>query len=252
MIWNFFKLCYIIQRNMSTHKLVFDIETIGVDFDLLDETTQESLTRWIKKESSSEVEYKQELQELKNGLGFSPLTGEIVVIGVLDCQKNQGVIYFQAPGENIGEFKEENFIFKQATEKDMLEKFWQGAREYDEFIGFSSRGFDVPFLMVRSAVNGVRPTRNLMEGRYLYQQRDARHIDLQDQLSFYGATRKKGSLHLWSRLFGIKSPKEDGITGDDVGRLFKEKKFLDIAKYNIGDLKATKELYEKWDKYFNI
>lgn len=237
---------------MSTSKLVFDIETVGVDFDSLDETTQESLTRWIKKESSSETEYKEALLELKSGLGFSPLTGEIVVIGVLDCGKNQGVVYFQAPGENIKEFSENNITFKQATEKEMLEKFWQGAKEYDEFIGFNSRGFDAPFIMARSAIHGVRPTRNLMEGRYLYQQRDAKHIDLQDQLTFYGAVWKKGNLHLWSRAFGIKSPKSEGVAGDDMGQLFKDKKFLEIARYNAGDLKATKELYEKWNTYFNF
>ena len=237
---------------MSTKKLIFDIETIGDDFDSLDETTKESLTRWIEKESSSEAEYEEALQELKSGLGFSPLTGKIVVIGVLDCEKNQGVIYFQAPDETIDEFSEGGIMFKQMDEKEMLEKFWQGAKEYDEFIGFNSRGFDVPFMMVRSAIHGVKPTKNLMEGRYLYQQRDARHIDLQDQLTFYGAVRKKGNLHLWSRAFGIKSPKEEGITGDDVGKLFKEKKFLEIAKCNAGDLKATKELYEKWEKYINL
>ena len=240
------------MSTFPSSKLVFDIETIGVDFDSLDETTQDSLTRWIKKESSSETEYQEALQELKSGLGFSPLTGEIIVIGVLDCVKNQGVVYFQAPGEKIDEFSESGITFKQMTEKEMLEKFWQGAKEYDEFIGFNSRGFDVPFLMVRSAINNVKPTRNLMEGRYLYQQRDARHIDLQDQLTFYGAVRKKGNLHLWSRAFGIKSPKEEGVTGDEVGKLFKEKKFLEIAKYNAGDLRATKELYEKWEEYFNI
>ncbi len=233
-------------------KLVFDIETVGVDFDLLDKTTRESLTRWIKKESSSESEYEEALQELKSGLGFSPLTGEIVVIGVLDCGKNQGVVYFQAPNQDIKEFVENGITFKQTTEKEMLEKFWQGAKEYDEFIGFNSRGFDAPFIMIRSAVCGVKPTRNLMEGRYSYQQKDGRHIDLQDQLTFYGAVRKKGNLHLWSRAFNIKSPKSEGVTGDDVGKLFKEKKFLEIARYNAGDLKATKELYEKWEKYLNF
>ena len=106
--------------------------------------------------------------------------------------------------------------------------------------------------MTRSAIHGVKPTRNLMEGRYLYQQRDGKHIDLQDQLTFYGAVWKKGNLHLWSRAFGIKSPKSEGVTGDDVGQLFKDKKFLEIAKYNAGDLRATKELYEKWEKYLNI
>src|SRR3989344_6838938 len=115
---------------MSTKKLVFDIETVGDDFDSLDETTKKSLTRWIKKESSSETEYKEALLELKNGLGFSPLTGKIIVIGVLDCEKNQGVIYFQAPGETINVFNEDGIIFKQMDEKEMLEKFWQGAKEY--------------------------------------------------------------------------------------------------------------------------
>ncbi|HEY4475452.1 MAG TPA: hypothetical protein VJB92_01890, partial [Candidatus Paceibacterota bacterium] len=89
--------------------------------------------------------------------------------------------------------------------------------------------------------------------RYLYQQHaDAIHIDLLDQLSFQGAVRRKGSLHLWCRAFGIKSPKSEGITGDDVNLLFKKKKYLEIAKYNAGDLRATKQLFEMWNTYFNI
>lgn len=239
---------------MSTsQKLIFDIETVGVDFDSLDAATQENLTQWIRKESSGEEEYQVALDELKNGLGFSPLTGEVIVIGVLDYHRNEGVVYFQAPGEKHKEFKEGGMTFKQLEEKEMLEKFWEGARQYNYFITFNGRGFDIPFLMVRSAVHGIRPSKDLMRGRYVYQHSpDAIHIDLQDQLSFYGALRRKGSLHLWSRLFGIESPKAAGITGDDIGRLFKEKKFLDIARYNVGDLEATKALYEKWQTYLNF
>ena len=73
-----------------------------------------------------------------------------------------------------------------------------------------------------------------------------------DQLSFYGARRKKENLHLWARAFGIKSPKSEGITGDDVSRLFKEEKYEDIARYNKSDLIATKELYDYWDKYLRF
>jgi len=234
-------------------KLIFDIETIGEDFDSLDETTQEILTRWIKKESSGGEEYKVALEDLKNGLGFSPLTGEIVAIGVLDNEKNKGAVYFQAPGENIPEFEEEGIKFKQMTEKEMLENFWNGAKNYQEFVSFNGRSFDVPFLMVRSAVHGIRPSKDLMSNRYLNSQKfDGKHIDLFDQLSFYGAVRRNGSLHLWSRAFGIKSPKAGGVTGDDVGRLFKEKRFADIAKYNVGDLRATKDLFEYWEKYIKF
>jgi len=239
---------------MSTfQKLVLDIETVGEDFDSLDKATQENLTRWIKKESESDSEYQKDLDELKNRLGFSPLTAEIVAIGVLDCEKDDGVVYFQAPGEKIKESKEENMTFKPCSEKEMLEKFWEGAKKYNYFITFNGRTFDIPFLMVRSAIHGIRPTKDLMRGRYLSQQNfDAVHIDLLDQLSFYGAMRRKGSLHLWSRAFGITSPKVSGVTGDDVGRLFAEKKFLELAKYNAGDLRATKELHEKWESYMKF
>lgn len=230
-------------------KLILDIETIGENFDALDETTQGALTSWIKKEAGSEEEYRAALGGLKDELGFSPLTGEIAAIGLLDYERDKGIVYFQAPGEEIQEFEEDGMKFKQATEKEMLDEFWKVADQYEEFITFNGRAFDAPFLIVRSAIHKIKPTRDLMEGRYLYQQRNCRHIDLLDQLTFYGAARKKGSLHLWSRAFGIKSPKADGVTGDDVARLFKEKKFKEIAQYNVGDLRATKELYGHWESY---
>ena len=234
-------------------KLIFDIETIGENFDQLDITTQEILTRWIKKESGNDDEYQEALQDLKQGLGFSPLTGEIVAIGVLDCEKGRGAVYYQAPSVNEQESEEDDIRFRPMTEKEMLENFWNGVKSYQEFISFNGRSFDVPFLMVRSAIHGIRPSKDLMSNRYLNSQKfDAKHIDLLDQLSFYGAVRRKGSLHLWSRAFGITSPKAQGITGDNVGQLFKDGKFLDIAKYNVGDLVATKALYEYWQKYFKF
>lgn len=234
-------------------KLIFDIETIGENFDELDETTQSSLTRWAKKESKTEEEYLAALVDIKNGLGFSPWTGEIVAIGVLDGDQDKGAVYYQNPDNNAEDYEEDGVKFKKMTEKEMLENFWKGAEHYNEFVSFNGRGFDVPFLMIRSAIHGVRPSRDLMSNRYLNSQKfSATHVDLLDQLTFYGAVWKKPNLHLCARAFGIKSPKAEGVTGDDVGQLFKEKKFLDIARYNVGDIRATKELYEYWDKYLRF
>lgn len=233
--------------------LIFDIETIGEDFDALDASTQDSLTRWIARESKSDEEYEEALQELKEGLGFSPLTGEIVAIGVLDAEKHKGAVYYQAPGVSEEETEEEGIKYKAMSEAEMLESFWRGCEQYDTFVTFNGRGFDVPYLVARSAIHGIRPSKDLMRGRYLYQQdRNAQHIDLLDQLSFYGAVQRKGNLHLWCRAFGIKSPKADGVTGDEVSTLFKNKKYLDIARYNVRDIVATKELYEKWSRYFRF
>jgi len=228
-------------------KLVLDIETIGEDFNQLDQITQETLTRWIKKESTNQEEYRVALEDIKNGLGFSPLTGQIVALGILDIEKNKGAVYYQAPNQNLKDFEENDIKFKAMSEEEMLKKFWQVANDYEEFITFNGRGFDAPFLMIRSAVHQIKPSKDLMSHRY-----DKKHIDLMDVLSFYGAVRRKGSLHLYCRAFGIKSPKTEGITGDTVNQLFKEKKFLEIAKYNVGDLYATKELYHYWDKYLRM
>lgn len=231
-------------------KLVFDIETIGDDFNSFDSISQESLTHWIRRESEDDEAYQIALDELKNRMGFSPLTGQIVAIGVLDVEKNQGGVYFQAPGESVESWSENGIEFKPMSEKGMLEKFWELARFSHEFISFNGRSFDVPFLMVRSAIHQIRPSKDLMSNRYLSSQRDdAKHVDLLDQLTFYGSVRRRGNLHLWCRAFGIESPKAAGVTGDDVAKLFAEQKFKEIARYNVGDLRATKALYEYWDKF---
>ena len=234
--------------------LVFDIETVGEDFDTLDETSQDVLTRWIKKESGSGEDYTAALADLKNGMGFSPLTGQIVAIGIRDVERSKGAVYFQtSPKGKETSFEEGDCKFEVMTEKEMLQKFWEVLEKYDTFVTFNGRAFDVPFLMVRSAIHSIRPTKNLLANRYLnYHPSNARHIDLIDQLTFYGAMRKRGSLHLWCRAFGIESPKAQGVDGDDVKALYEHGKSADIARYNARDLIATAELYKCYVDYFQF
>jgi len=231
--------------------LVFDIETIGNDFEALDETTKNSLTRWIDREAGeNEEKHQAMLKDLKEGLGFSPLTGEIVALGVYDTIVDQGVVYFQSPDIELRDYKEENFTFKPRTEAEMIQAFWEGIKKYDKFISFNGRSFDVPFITIRSAVYKSKPSKDLLSNRYLNHQPDkVKHIDLLDQFSFYGAVKRKGNLHLFCNAFGIKSPKANGISGDEVNRLFKEKRYQEIAEYNSWDLIATAELYKVWQEY---
>ena len=100
---------------------------------------------------------------------------------------------------------------KQAQKKEILEKFWNTVKSYREIITFNGRGFDCPFILIRSAVHKIKPTKDLMPNRY-----NGTHIDLLDQLTFYGASRRRFSLDMWCKTFGIKSPKEEGITGYDI------------------------------------
>jgi len=234
-------------------KIVIDIETVGRDFESFDEMSKEYLLKYAGTE--------EEIEEAKEGLAFSPLTGEIVAIGMLNPDTEKGAVFFQAP-RNTGTtrpqgvlpagippeaFEENEIQFVPDTEEGILKRFWEAVKHYDQIITFNGRAFDAPFIMLRSAILKIKPTKDLMPNRY-----STSHIDLLDQFTFFGAVRRKFSLHMWCKAFGIKSPKEQGITGLEVKALFKEGKYIEIAKYCLGDLYASKELFEYWDRYVKL
>lgn len=225
-------------------KVIFDIETIGKDFEQLDKVSREYLERSFEKYLKSE----EEIEEAKDQLSFSPLTGEIVAIAMINPETSGGVVYFQAPTKKIENFEENGVQYVSCSEAEILRNFWEKIKSFNQFITFNGRTFDCPYLMIRSAVNKVRPTRNLMPYRYTAEE----HIDLFDQLTFYGAVRRKFNLHMWCKAFDVKSPKEEGISGEDVKQLFKEEKYAEIARYCLGDVFATKELYQYWEKYLRF
>jgi hypothetical protein len=220
-------------------RVIFDIETVGKDFESLDRPVQEYLLRY--------AETKDEKEEIKDRLSFYPLTGEIVTIGLLDPDTQKGKVFFQNVGDPLLPFEEGNVLYETGTEKEILEKFWTVIKGCSQFITFNGRSFDCPFILIRSAVHRIKPRRDLMPNRY-----GDTHIDLLEQLTFYGASRKRFNLDMWCRTFGIKSPKEDGITGDEVKGLFKAGRHLDIARYCVGDLRATKELLHYWENYIKF
>ena len=231
--------------------LAFDIETIGKPWDEFDEASRKIFKQWAKQKSETEEDFDKAMEEVKDGLPFSPFMGEIVEIGVLD-QDSKGAVYFQAPEEKIEDWEEDNIKYRVGTEKDILEKFWEISRHYNNFVTFGGRGFDVPYLMIRSAVNGIRPARNLLENRYLQYQRDAKHYDLVDMFNFYGAMWSKNpKLHFVAQAFGIDTPKS-GMDGKEVPHAFEDKRYKEIARYCMADVVATKEVFEKWKMYLDF
>lgn len=233
--------------------IVFDIETVGEDFEMMDETSQRIMTHWIEKEAKNEEDYEKSLNNLKNEMGLSPLTGFIVAVGVLEVESQKGAVYYQAPEKKIADFEENGIKYIVQSEKEILESFWSVVKRAESFVSFNGRGFDVPFLMIRSAVHGIRPSKNLLSNRYLSMQKfGAKHIDLMDQLTFYGAMWKKPNLHMCCRALGVKSPKEDGMDGNLVAKLFKNQEYENIARYNVGDLFSTAGVFEKWKNFLDV
>lgn len=230
--------------------LVFDIETVGEDYSKMDKKTKEALTYWIERESMSEAEYKKNVDRVKDRLGLSPMTGEIVSIAVYNPDTQKGAVYFQDPGKKTKAFNEKGVEFVPTDEKGILESFWKVAEKYDEFVTYNGQSFDVPFIIVRSMVNKVMPTKNIMSNRY-YRSQDpkAKHVDLMDQFTFYGAVFSRPKLHMVCRVLGITSPKSEGVDGGDVAKMFAKGYCKEIAKYNVRDVVATSEVYKVWRKY---
>lgn len=230
---------------MST--LIVDIETAGEKWNEIDQQTKDVLSgRVIKMHADYNEEQIEEAVLIE--LGATPFTGEIVAIGVLDAETKKGAVYYQAK-EGAEETEENGVKLKPASEKEMLDLFWKLSDRYTHFITYSGRTFDMPYLMIRSAIHGIRPKKDLMKNRYLnYQSAGSVHIDLFDQLNFYGSFRSLGGLHLACRAFGIDTPKDGNIDGSKVGEFFRAGKALEIARYNARDLFATAALYEKWQE----
>ncbi len=217
-------------------RLVVDIETVGTPWEEHDPYVREYL---IKGMNEAEAE-----EEKRRG-ALSPFTGHIITIGVMNVDTGQMAAYLEVPGQQelITE-REGNRTFLSGSETLILEAFWQHLRDDDRFITFNGRQFDGPFLMIRSAILGLRPRRDLVGYRYSFHP----NCDLREVLNFTGTVysrQMRFNLDLACKTFGIDSSKSEGQDGRAVETMFREGKYRDIADYCLEDVRATAELYQK-------
>lgn len=239
--------------------LTFDIETVPLPWENFSESQQEYLIRGANSE--------EEIQRKKDEMGLSPMTAQVVCIGLMLCSQNEDGSFSE---EKLESFAVDNSITEKVlneltlpseekcylcSESYLLECFWKILKKYDpiHLISFNGRNFDAPFLMLRSSLLKIRPSKNLMIGtRFNY----PLHTDLIDELTFYsgsayGATRRF-NFDFFARAYGIHSPKADGIDGSKVPEFFHNGKILEIAQYCLRDVKATWDLFKIWNEYLRF
>ncbi len=226
--------------------IVFDIETVGFELENLAESQREFLFRYAEKEKDPIIK-EEKKDEAVRYLSLYPFTAKIISIGLLNTDTEGTQVLFTSDKYEEWEVEEKNIKYKGIAEPELVKLFWKYISKVDKVITFNGRNFDLPFLMLRSAMLGIKPTVNLIHNRYNI----TRHIDLLDQFTFYGITRKF-NLDFYCHAFGIPSPKEKGITGMEVKELYKAGRIKDIAVYCGEDVKATYELYKIWNEYLNI
>lgn len=207
--------------------IAFDIETGKADNykDFMPEFKEP------KDKRSKSIEEQQ--TEWESKLALSPLTGKILAIG----------FYFNDI-DNLHLLSEEN------SEADIISLFWDNYTEAKAdcftLVGHNIKKFDLPFIIRRGLLYGIRPPINLAKDKY--------RLDFfEDTLELWGQGNYKDeytSLDTLARFFKV--GKKDSVINHKNGETF-EKYFLSpmgndkqiAIDYLVNDLKITYEVAKK-------
>jgi len=189
--------------------MVLDVETVPIDYD------DEALNQYI--------------EEKDFVLGIHPMFAKLVCIGV------------KYPST-------EPLIFAGDDEVKLLNDFWGLVQKGppQKFVTYNGYHFDVPFLLVRSYVNGVKPYYRMNLNKWNMERSD--HFDCMQYISVKGQVMYVG-LAPACRVFGIPVP-EDAVSGAKVEEYYEAGDWDAIKRHNSQDLYLTENLYLKLKKTF--
>lgn len=212
----------------SIRFLVFDVESVA-DGDLVSELRYPAQQLSAK---AAIAQYRAELLET-TGKDFVPYTYQVpisvVVAKVRDDYVLDDVVALDEP-----EFR--SYV--------MTERFWRGWELYQRptLVSFNGRSFDIPLLELSAFRYGISvPAWFDESGRSWEQPRNryntTAHLDLQDLLVNYGATRFNGGLNLAANLLG--KPGKMEVQGDMVQQLYDAGQLTEINDYCRCDVLDT-------------
>ena len=149
----------------------------------------------------------------------------------------------------VGRIKDNKIYLKSYAsydEKELLEGFNKDlelvyqSNPNTKLVGFNSNGFDSPFLLKRSIINGVTPASPLDEGTSKPWEMKA--LDLAK--IWQGSAFYPDSLIAVATALGLPSPK-DALDGSQVSKAFYEKRLPEIVTYCLKDVETTIRVYRK-------
>ncbi len=215
--------------------LFFDIETIPCQNDqLVKELTsgitppcnlkkQETIDKW-NAETRPKLEYETFLKT-----SFSGLYGEIIVIGCA-IDNYEPFAVSRDPGE---------------PEKNMLARWWEdiflaiGPNEFPLWIGHNVCEFDLRFLFHRCVINNIMPRIPLP-----YNDRPWSKNVYDTLYEFMGNNKSGGSLDAIAKALYLDG-KTENMKGSDVWPEYQKGNINKIARYCIGDVSLTREIYKR-------
>ena len=153
-----------------------------------------------------------------------PVFSKVIVIGTKTPDADPEVVY-------------------DDSEKELLEKFWGLMNEQrpKKIVTYNGYGFDIPFLLVRSAINNVKPTINIHMNKWYME--GSNHFDCMLVLSAKGLFLNVAQ-EIVCRMLGIDIP-SDRISGTQIEDCYRRGDRDPILSRCKQDLIMTEKLYKK-------
>ena len=182
------------------------------------------------------------LQEEKSGSSFLPLPfHQVVAISAVMT-------------DDFGAFQKVSSI-EGENEGAMIKSFLNFIDKHNpKLVSFNGRNFDIPMLMIRAmkynlSCHAFFEVENKMLNKskwdnYRYRFSHKFHVDLMDHISEFGAARGL-NLNTLCTMMGI--PGKFDVSGDQVHKLFYDKKITEIKEYCESDVLNTYWLYLKYE-----
>lgn len=215
-------------HDLRLRQLVFDIETVpAVDRRSLPQTVAETLARHAERMDSDEAKV----------MGLSPFFGRVISLAVADAEDEASVTVFVVPPDGKAIPDAPKWI-RFVTEEELLHAWWALAAAAELVISFNGRGYDVPFLVLRSLVHRIPARVDLLSQRYALRP----HLDLYRALTHGERALGPTSLDVVCWALGIQSPKAH-MDGSMVAPAYAQGEIEKIAAYNAQDVRSTAAVY---------
>ena len=174
--------------------------------------------------------------KVADDFGLSPLTGKIILIGLLfDKLPTVSTVEYTKYSLNG---QEVYYAGLQGDEKQLLEQFWQLFSWFDlndsPLVTYNGKAFDFPFILHRTLITKASIPRRISTDQYLAKYKTTKHVDL---FNWFNG----GSLVEWSyRLGKTDSLQRDGYK---IAEWYEQGQMNLIIDKNKIDLAQTASIY---------
>lgn len=177
----------------------------------------------IKIEHEDIKQYLMDKRISKEQRVFDPNYSKIVTIGIKKIDEDVKILF----GE----------------EKEILKEFWDFMKDNRDYILVTHNGykFDVPFIILRSCINGVKIPVKINTNRWSMEK--SNHFDIMLFFSQY-ENFTNINLDILGKMHGIEV-NEKRVAGREVERLFNENKIDDINEHCRQDIILLEKIFKK-------